>query len=75
MAIQLKIKALIPRHPLTNFKIKEYYENEPRLNSVYSRDNLSKVIKNGTYVINLDEYVKNNEVIHFDSFGVLKQQE
>ena len=75
MAIQLKIKALIPRHPLTNFKIKEYYENEPRFNSVYSRDNLSKVIKNGTYVINLDEYVKNNEVIYFDSFGVLKQQE
>ena len=75
MAIQLKIKALISRHPLTNFKIKEYYENEPRFNSVYSRDNLSKVIKNGTYVINLDEYVKNNEVIYFDSFGVLKQQE
>ena len=28
--------------------------------------------QNGAYVINLDEYlyVKNNEVIYFDSFGV-----
>ena len=49
-------------------------------NGVYSRDNLPKAIKNGVYV-NLDQYtnigthwialyVKNNEVIYFDSFGV-----
>ena len=80
MALQLK-KALIPPHSLTNFQIKEYYENEARFNGVYSRDNLPKAIKNGAYVINLDEYsdvgthwialyVKNNEVIYFDSFGV-----
>ena len=61
--------------------MKEYYENEPRFNGVYSRDNLPKTIKNGGYVINLDEYAdvgthwialyaKNNEVIYFDSFGV-----
>ena len=61
--------------------MKEYYENEPRFNDVYSRDNLPKTIKNEAYVINLDEYadvgthwialyVKNNEVIYFDSFGV-----
>ena len=42
---------------------------------------MSKTIKNGAYVINLDEYadvgthwiilyVKNNEVIYFDSVGV-----
>ena len=49
-------KALIPPHPLTNFEIKEYYENEPRFNGVYSRDNLPKTIKNGAYVINLYEY-------------------
>ena len=55
MALQIK-KALIPPHPLTNFEIKEYYENEPRFNGVYSRDNLPKTIKNGAYVINLDEY-------------------
>ena len=81
MVLQFKKKALIPQHPLTNFEIKEYYENEPRFNGVYSRDNLPKTIKNGAYVINLDEYadvgthwialyVKNNEVIYFDSFGV-----
>ena len=43
-------------HPLTNFEIREYYENEPRFNGVLSRDNLPKTIKNGTYVINIDEY-------------------
>ena len=77
----IKKKVVIPPHPLTNFEIKEYYENDPRFHGVYSRDNLPKTIKNGAYVINLDEYadvgtrwialyVKNNEVIYFDSFGV-----
>ena len=77
----IKTKALIPPHPLKNFERKEYYENELRFNGVYSRDNLPKTIKNGAYVINLDEYadvgthwislyVKNNKVIYFDSFGV-----
>ena len=40
-------KALILPHSLANFAIKEYYENEPRFNGVYSRDNLPKTIKNG----------------------------
>ena len=80
IALQLK-KPLIPQHPSTNFEIKEYYENGPRFNSVYSSNNLPKTIKNGAYVMNYDEYanvgthwivwyVKNNEVIYFDSFGV-----
>ena len=68
-------------HSLTNFEIKQYYQNEPRFNGVYSRDNLPK-IKDGAYVINLDEYFdtgthwvalyvqNNNNVIYFDSFGV-----
>ena len=43
-------------HPLTNFEIQKYYENEPRFNGFYSRDNLPKKIKDGAYVINLDEY-------------------
>ena len=51
-----KKKALMPAHPLTNFETQEYYKNEPRFNGVYSRDNLPKTIKNGVYVINLDEY-------------------
>ena len=60
--------------------MQKYYENEPRFNGVYSRDNLPK-IKDGAYIINLDEYsdigthwivshVKNNNVTYFDSFGV-----
>ena len=73
----------MPMHPLTNFEITEYYENEPRFNGAYSRNNLPQMIKNGVYIINLDEYadvgthwialyanVKSNEVIYFDSFGV-----
>ena len=54
MSLQLK-KALIPPHPLTNPEIKEYYENEPRFNGIYSKNNLLKTLKNGLYVINLDE--------------------
>ena len=68
-------------HPLTNFEIQKYYQNEPRFNGVYSRDNLPQ-IKDGAYVINLDEYsdigthwvafyaVNNNVITYFDSFGV-----
>ena len=41
-------------HPLTNFDIQKY-QNNPRFNGVYSRDNPPK-IKDGTYIINLDEY-------------------
>ena len=71
----------MPPHPLTNFEIQKYYENEPRFNGVFSRDNLPKKIKDGAYVINLDEYAdtgthwialfcKKNEIIYFDSFGI-----
>ena len=40
---------------LTNFEIQRYYENETKLNGVYSRNNSSE-IKEGAYIINLDEY-------------------
>ena len=46
----------MPPHPLTNFEIQNYYENEPRFNGVFSRDNLPEKIEDGEYVINLDEY-------------------
>ena len=66
------------------------YQNEPRFNGVFSRVNLPNTIrshelgsalKNGAYVINLDEYrdigthwialyVNNKAVTHFNSFGV-----
>ena len=72
---------MTPPHPLKNFEIQEYYQNEPRFNRVFSRDNLPNSIKNGAYVINLDEYrdigthwvalyVNNKTIIYFDSFGV-----
>ena len=72
---------MILPHPLTNFEIQEYYQNEHRFNGVFSRDNLSNKIKNGAYVINLDEYddiethwvtlyANNKIVIYFDFFGV-----
>ena len=36
------------------FEIQKYYQKKPKFNGVYSRNNLPK-IKDGTYVINLDE--------------------
>ena len=45
----------MPPHPLTNFEIQKYYQNESKFNGVYSRNNLSK-IKGGAYIINLDDY-------------------
>ena len=66
---------------LTSFEIQKYYENEPRFNGVYSRNNLPKKIKDGAYVINLDEYAdvgthwialfgNISEIVYFDSFIV-----
>ena len=71
----------MPSHPLTNFEIQKYYQNEWRFNGVYSRDNLFVEIKDGAYIINVDGYsdigthwialyVENNDVTYFDSFGV-----
>ena len=70
----------MPAHPLTNFETQRQFQNEPRFNGDCSRDNLPK-IKDGAYVINLDEYsdigthwvasyVQNNDITYFDSFGV-----
>ena len=44
----------MPPHPLTNFEIQTCYQKEPKCNGVYSRNKLPK-IKDGPYVINLDE--------------------
>ena len=56
------------------------YQNEPKFNGVYSRNDWT-IIKDGTYVINLDEfksigtywialYIDNYNVTYYDSFGV-----
>ena len=42
-------------HPLRNFEIQKYYQNEPRFNGVFSRYNLPKKIKDGAYIIELDK--------------------
>ena len=67
-------------HPLTNFEIQKCYQRETKFNAVYSRNNLPK-IKDGAYVLNLDEsksiethwialYVNVDNVTYLDSFGV-----
>ena len=71
----------MPPRPLTNFEIQKYYQNEPKFNGVFSRNNLPKKINDGAYVINLDEYAdvgthwfalfsNRNKIVYFDSFGV-----
>ena len=65
---------------LTYFEIQKYYQNKPKLNVVYSRNNLPKA-KDGAYVINTDDYksigihwvvfyMNGNNLIYFDSLGV-----
>ena len=51
-----KMGFLVPPHPLINFELQNNYQNEPRFKGVFSRDDLSKEIKDGEYLINLDEY-------------------
>ena len=57
-----------------------YFKNIKGFNGVFPRNNLRK-LRNGVYVINLDHskntgthwiviFLKKNEVIYFDSFGV-----
>ena len=81
MNLKLKKGFLVPPHPLTNFEMRKYYQDKPRFNEVYLRDNLPNKIKDGAYVINLDEYsdirthwidlyALNNNVTYFYSFGV-----
>ena len=77
---------MILPHPLSNFEKEASYQNEPGFNRVSSRDNLperssTEKIKNGTYIINLDEYsnigthwvalyVNHKTATYFDSFRV-----
>ena len=66
---------------MANLEIQAYYQNEPRFIGVYSRDNFPDKIKDGAYIVNLDEYsdigthwialyVNNKAVTYFDSFGI-----
>ena len=81
MKIQLEQVKIFNAAPcLTNFEIRKYYQNEPKLNGANSRNNFSK-IKDGECIINLDKYesiethwivlyVNDNNVTYCDSFGV-----
>ena len=71
----------MPPHPLTNFGTQRHYQNKPKLNDVYSHDNPHDKMKDGAYVINLDEYADvgthwivlyklNYDATYFDSFMV-----
>ena len=71
----------MPPHPLTNFEIQKYYQNEQRFNGVFPRNNLPKKIKDGAYAININEYVdvgshwivsfyNRSAIVYFDNFGV-----
>ena len=73
-------KFLMLPHPLTNFEIQKYHQNEPKVSGVYSRNNLPKIMDRA-YVINLDEFksigthwmalhLNGNSIIFFVSFGV-----
>ena len=67
-------------HPLTNFERRAYYQNEFKLNGVFSQNNLP-AIREGTNVITLDEfksiethsialYVNGKNATYFDSFWI-----
>ena len=71
---------LMWHHHLTKYELQKYYQNKPKVNGDYSRNNLPE-IKNGVYVINLDKYksigihwmefyVNRDNVTDFESFGV-----
>ena len=75
------MRFLMPPHPLTNYELQKYYQNEPIFNGVYSRNNLPKTIRDWAYVMSLDEYAgvgrdwivlfcSRSEIVYFDSFGV-----
>ena len=52
-------------HPLTNFEIQGYYQNEPRFNGVFSRDNLPNTIDLSNYATKKD--IK--DITHIDASG------
>ena len=67
-------------HHLKNFENQKEYQNEPKFNGTYSRNNWPK-IKDGAYVVNRDEfkpigthlkalYVTTENAACFYSFGV-----
>ena len=52
---------LTPPYLLTDFEVQKYYHNKPKFKGVYSQNKLPKKliksIKDGSYVVNLREYI------------------
>ena len=48
-------KCLILFNPLINFEVQKYYQNEPKFNGAYSRNNLSKIMDRAK-IINFGVY-------------------
>lgn len=59
------------------WKYQQYYQTEHQFNDVYPKNSLTKIVKDGTYVINVDEYdsigtywfavdIENDKVIYFN---------
>ena len=74
------VNRLLRIHLLSNIKITNYFNYEPRFNGILSRRNLLR-IKDETYVINLDDkngkethwvslFTYRNAAVCIDSFGI-----
>ena len=57
----------MPLHPLKSFELQKYYQNEPKFNGVYSRNNLPN-IRDEAYVIKLDGFKLQVNRSSLDSF-------
>ena len=75
---------LIMHHPLTDFGIQRY-QMQPKFKGAYSRSNLPGTLKDGTCIVNLDDYksigshwtalyVNGNSMTYLDSFGVSQKK-
>ena len=72
------ITCLVPLRPLSNIEITKYFNYEPSFNGFFLRNNLPR-IKDGAYVLNLDEKqskgthwvslcIGRHTAVYFDSF-------
>ena len=43
-------------HPFANFEIQNYYKDKPYFKWVYSRNDLPNILKDGLYVIKLEDH-------------------
>ena len=46
-------RILIPPCCFTHFEVQKYYQNEPRFNGIYSRDNLPDKVRDGKSITKL----------------------